>query len=93
MSQEDVLRGKNSEKLSNCVYDMASLAHQHLQKARNLSDKVPEDCKRTLLPAVPVSMYLDKLQQEDYNALAPSLAKRSWSVLPKLYFFMLRNKY
>lgn len=93
MSQEEVIRGKDTKKLSDCVYEIASLAHQHLQKARSLAAKVPVAGKGVLLPAVPVELYLDRLQRVDYNVLDPSLQHRSWKMLPKLYFSMLKNKY
>lgn len=63
LSQESVLRAKKSENLSECVYEISSRAYQHLQKAKNLIDSVPKDARGILLPAVPVSLYLERLQK------------------------------
>ncbi|XP_066159112.1 NADH dehydrogenase (ubiquinone) complex I, assembly factor 6 isoform X1 [Euwallacea fornicatus] len=93
VSQEAVLRGHNSQNLSDCVFEIASRAHQHLQKTRSLGDKVPKDGKIAFLPAVPVSIYLSRLQQVDYNVLDSRLVHRSWKLLPTVYWYMLKNTY
>ncbi|CAH1183275.1 unnamed protein product [Phaedon cochleariae] len=93
VSQEEVIRGKTSERLSECTFEIASRAHQHLVKARSLSEKVPKEGKSALLPAVPVSIYLDRLQQVDYDVFHPSLKHRSWKFLPQVWISDFRNKY
>lgn len=93
VSQEEVIRGKETQKLSDCVFEIAGRAYQHLQKARSLANKVPVEARIALLPAVPVSIYLDKLQRVDYNVLDPSLQRRSWKMLPNVYYSMLKKEY
>ncbi|KAF7283456.1 NADH dehydrogenase (ubiquinone) complex I, assembly factor 6 homolog sicily [Rhynchophorus ferrugineus] len=93
ISQEEVLRSKESQKLSDCVYEIASRAHQHLVKSRSLIDKVPANGRAALLPAIPVSIYLDRLQELDYNILDHHLQIRTWKLLPSLYINNLRNRY
>lgn len=93
VSQEEVLRGSESKRLTDCVYEIASRAHQHLTKSRSLADKVAAEGRPALLPAIPVSIYLDRLQKADYNILDPNLQIRSWKVLPNVYINMLKNKY
>lgn len=93
LSQEEVIRGKESKKLTDCVYEIASRAHQHLQKSKSLNNKVPDEGKQAFLPAIPISIYLDRLQKVDYNVLDPSLQHRTWKFLPTLYISKLRNKY
>ncbi|ENN76314.1 hypothetical protein HUJ04_002486 [Dendroctonus ponderosae] len=92
VSQEQVLRAKETQKLSDCVYEVASRAHQHLKKSRNLAGKVPKAGRNALLPAVPVALYLDRLQKLDYNVLDPRLQNRPWKLWPSLYLSMLKNK-
>ncbi|KAL1490943.1 hypothetical protein ABEB36_011612 [Hypothenemus hampei] len=87
VSQEEILRGTVSKALTDCVYEIASRAHQHLQKSKQLQMKIPRgETKRVFLPAIPVEIYLDKLQQVEYNVFDPELQRRSWTLLPKLYF-------
>ncbi|CAG9772020.1 unnamed protein product [Ceutorhynchus assimilis] len=89
LSQQDVLRGTKSEKLSNCVFEVASRAHQHLVKSRSLMEKVPKEARRVLLPAIPVSIYLDRLLRVDHDILDQHLQRRSWNLLVSLYFTQL----
>lgn len=93
VSQEEVLRAKPSERLNDCTYEIAVRAHQHLTKARNLSENVPQEVRSVLLPAVPASHYLDKLQQVNYDIFNPSLKRRSWKLLPTLWFYNFKNRY
>lgn len=91
--QEDVLRAKKSEQLTECTFQIASRAHQHLLKARSLAYSVPKEGRSVLLPAVPVFMYLDRLQKVNYDVFDPGLQNRSWKLLPSLWLTNFRNKY
>ncbi|KAG5889008.1 hypothetical protein JTB14_033938 [Gonioctena quinquepunctata] len=93
VSQEEVIRAKGSERLSECTFEIASRAYQHLVKSRNLLEKVPKEAKTALLPAVPVSIYLDRLQKVNYDVFHSSLQQRSWKLLPQLWISNFRNKY
>ncbi|CAG9858288.1 unnamed protein product [Phyllotreta striolata] len=91
--QEDVLRGKKSEQLTDCIFEFASRAYQHLKKARSLAETVPQEAKSVFLPAVPIYMYLDKLQKVNYDVFHPTLQRRSWQMLPKVWLANFRNVY
>lgn len=93
VSQEEVLRAKPSEHLNDCIYEIAVRAHQHLTKARKLSEDVPKEVRSVLLPAVPTFHYLDKLEKVNYDIFNPSLKIRSWKLLPTLWFYNFKNKY
>lgn len=93
MSQEEVIRGKSSSKLQDTIFEVASRAHQHLVKARSLSESVPKEGRAALLPAVPVYSFLDRLQKVNYDVFHPGLQNRPWTILPRLYVSNLRNKY
>ncbi|CAL5400015.1 unnamed protein product [Camellia sinensis] len=41
------------ERLCDAIFEMASVANSHLQKARELAGTVPEEARPVLLPAVP----------------------------------------
>nr|CAH7746812.1 unnamed protein product [Callosobruchus chinensis] len=93
VSQEDLLRSKSSESLRESVFEVASKSHQHLEKARNLLQSVPKEARKFLLPAIPVRIYLDRLQKVNYDIFHPSLRHRSWKLLPQLWLYNVRNKY
>lgn len=94
MTHEEILRGKASERLNECAFEVASRAHQHLTKARSLSEKVPAAAKQILLPAITVDDYLQRLQKIGYDVHHPSLKHKSWNWAPKLWWFaIVRNKY
>ncbi|XP_017776525.1 PREDICTED: NADH dehydrogenase (ubiquinone) complex I, assembly factor 6 isoform X2 [Nicrophorus vespilloides] len=93
VSHEDILRSKASEALNECTFEVASRAHQHLVKARNLLKDVPIEGRSTLLPATAVENYLNRLQNVQHNPLHASLQHRAWIWLPKLYYKSLKNEY
>lgn len=93
VSEEDIYRGKSSEQLSECTFEVASRAYQHLQKARNLMDQVPKEARCALLPAVNVDIYLTRLQEVNHDALNPLIQKRHWKLLPSLWWTNVKNKY
>ncbi|XP_056638662.1 NADH dehydrogenase (ubiquinone) complex I, assembly factor 6 [Diorhabda sublineata] len=90
---EDVIRGRKSVELTECTFEIASRAHQHLVKAKSLMKKVPKEGRKVMLPAVPVSIYLNRLQKVNHDVFHPSLQHRSWKLLPQLWFCNFRNKY
>ncbi|GJQ69882.1 hypothetical protein Trydic_g22427 [Trypoxylus dichotomus] len=93
VSHEEILRTKKSDRLTECVYEVASRAHQHLTMARNLLGQVPKEARDILLPAVNVDLYLERLQKVHYDIFHPSLQIRSWLWLPKLWMAHYRNRY
>ncbi|XP_060526222.1 NADH dehydrogenase (ubiquinone) complex I, assembly factor 6 isoform X2 [Cylas formicarius] len=93
ISQEQIIRGRNSEHLRECVYEIASRAHQHLTKARNLLETVPLEARPSLLPAVPVGIYLNRLQKVNYNVFDIGLQQRPWKIFPLLFIANVRKKY
>ncbi|KAB0797213.1 hypothetical protein PPYR_08207 [Photinus pyralis] len=93
VSHEEILRCRPSSRLSECSFEVASRAHQHLVKARGILKNVPEEGRRALLPAVAVHNYLDKLQKLDYNVFDPHLQVRSWWWIPRVWFTNLKKKY
>ncbi|KAJ8954390.1 hypothetical protein NQ318_011063 [Aromia moschata] len=93
VSQEEVTRSKASERLNECSFEIASRAHQHLMKARSLMEGVPKEGRGALLPAVPMFIYLDRLQKVNYDVFHPSLQQRSWKLLPLLWLYHVQNKY
>eukprot|EP01018_Ginkgo_biloba_P012742 Gb_04593 [translate_table: standard] len=98
LSQEEIYRGECSEALENAIFEIASTANTHLEKARELSDTVPKAALPVLLPAVPAQILLDSLQRRHFNTFDPSLSRGISGVSPlwfqlKLIWHAFRGKY
>ena len=70
-----VLKGPESEAeakaLRDCVFDVASQAYGHLEKARELH--YPPQAVPALLPAVRSGMFLEALRRADFDPSNPDL--------------------
>ncbi|RZC42526.1 NADH dehydrogenase (ubiquinone) complex I, assembly factor 6, partial [Asbolus verrucosus] len=93
VNHEELLRSRSSKPLSDCVYEVASRAYQHLSKSRSLEKKVPPEGRRAFLSAVAIAAYLDKLQKVDYDVFHPRLKHREWTLLPKIWLASFKNRY
>ncbi|KAM3964656.1 NADH dehydrogenase (ubiquinone) complex I, assembly factor 6 homolog sicily [Aphomia sociella] len=91
ISQEMVLRGVDSDSMRSVIFEVASRANSHLQKARSIA--VPKTARQIFLPAISVNAYLTKLQKCHFNAFDKSLNIGSATLPFSLYFNRLLNKY
>lgn len=64
-------------KLAPVVFDVACRAMEHLRAARDLHKQLPKGARAAFLPAVSTSLFLEKLEQVNFNAYDPALAQRS----------------
>lgn len=74
LSSRVAIRGPSNEvevaQLKDVINDLASQAHAHLARARELSIAgLPPDAHYALLPSVAASAYLDKLHNDDFAIL------------------------
>lgn len=69
------IRTDSREGLCNAVFEMASVANAHLQKARELAGKVPGEARPVLLPAVPTQVILDTLSRVQFDVYDPRLGR------------------
>ncbi|KAK4305184.1 hypothetical protein Pmani_022904 [Petrolisthes manimaculis] len=88
VSQENIIRGSQDQKVKDVIFDTASLAHQHLEHARSFIQDVPKEARVALLPAAALSDYLTALQSIHFDVFHSSLQLRN----NKLPFRMLWNK-
>ncbi|XP_013168104.1 PREDICTED: NADH dehydrogenase (ubiquinone) complex I, assembly factor 6, partial [Papilio xuthus] len=91
LSQEEVLREKDSEEMRNVVFEVASRAYSHLEKARKI--QTPKITNQIFLPATAVDFYLNKLQKNNFNIFDKSLHQGNATLPFKLYYNRLVNKY
>uniref|UniRef100_A0A1I8PJU6 Squalene/phytoene synthase n=1 Tax=Stomoxys calcitrans TaxID=35570 RepID=A0A1I8PJU6_STOCA len=94
VSQERVLRATANDKgVEDCIFEVATAAHQHLEMARDLTDKVPKLVRKLFLPAVAVERYLERLRLANFSLTHQSCLQRD-SMLPfSLYLKNLRGKF
>ncbi|KAI3453602.1 hypothetical protein Pfo_010265 [Paulownia fortunei] len=92
------IRMDSCEGLCNAVFEMASVANAHLQKARELAGTVPGEARPVLLPAVPTQVILDTLSSVQFDVFDSRLTRGILGVPPlwfqlKLKWFSWRGKY
>lgn len=94
VSQERIYRDQEKDKgVENCVFEIATIAHQHLAKARSLRDKIPQDCLQILLPAVAIDRYLERLRRANFHPSAESIQKRDPLLPLVLKWNRMRSKF
>ncbi|ONK81110.1 uncharacterized protein A4U43_C01F25410 [Asparagus officinalis] len=92
------IKMESDEGLSQVVFEVASVANAHLEKARRLYPTVPSEAVPALLPAVPAQVLLDSLRRYDFNVFDSRLARGILGISPlwfqmKLQWHAWRNKY
>ncbi|XP_004529557.1 NADH dehydrogenase (ubiquinone) complex I, assembly factor 6 homolog [Ceratitis capitata] len=94
VSQERIVRDKAEDKgVEECIFEVASVAHQHLEKARSLIDKVPKSVRKVFLPSIAVERYLERLRKSNFRLTDQRCLQRD-SMLPiSLYWNNFRSRY
>ncbi|KAI4364862.1 hypothetical protein MLD38_020898 [Melastoma candidum] len=84
------VRLDSREALCEAVFEMASVANAHLEKARGLAGTVPAEARRVLLPAVPAQVILDTLKEVQFDVFDPRLGWGVLGVPPLVYQVRLK---
>ncbi|XP_024983688.1 NADH dehydrogenase (ubiquinone) complex I, assembly factor 6 isoform X1 [Cynara cardunculus var. scolymus] len=84
------IRTDSRERLSEVVFDMASTANAHLQKARALAESVPKEARSILLPAVPSQVILDSLSRVGFDVFDSRLNRGILGIPPLLFQLKLK---
>ncbi|CAI0479547.1 unnamed protein product [Linum tenue] len=71
--------------LSDAVFEMASVANAHLEKARQLAGTMPVEARLVLLPSVLAQVLLDTLKKVEFNVFEPMLSRGIICVPPMWY--------
>lgn len=95
VSQERVLRDQVEDKgVEEAVFDMATVAHQHLQKARALhKEEFPKVVAELFLPAIAVDRYLDRLRHTHFHVTDPKLQNRDQLLAFNYFLARFRKKF
>ncbi|PWA65124.1 Squalene/phytoene synthase [Artemisia annua] len=84
------IRTDSRERLNDAVFDMASTANAHLQKARGLAKTVPKEARSVLLPAVPSQVILDSLSRVGFDVFDPRINRGILGVSPLSFQLKLK---
>ncbi|KAL6979702.1 hypothetical protein U1Q18_021358 [Sarracenia purpurea var. burkii] len=76
--------------LCEAVFEMASVANAHIQKARELTGTVPKEARAVLLPAVPAQVILDSLSRAQFDVFDPKLMRGILGIPPLWYQMKLK---
>ena len=68
-----VLSESDAAIVDEAVRHVASEALAHLQKARSLQGSVPKHLRLCLLPVIPSTVYLERLEAANYNIFDPQV--------------------
>ncbi|XP_060077036.1 NADH dehydrogenase (ubiquinone) complex I, assembly factor 6-like [Ylistrum balloti] len=93
VSQEDVYRGKKPDLVNDIVYDIASVANQHLRTARSLKKDVPKSAVPTFLNTVICEKYLTNIQQAGFNVFDTKLQRRNGLLPLQLLMQSMKKTY
>lgn len=90
---EKMLANKRDQ-LRDLAFELCTRAHQHLNSARALQDKVPKNARLVLVQSVGCENFLDYMQKYDFDITNPKLnSDFRHKLLFKLIAAKLRNKY
>lgn len=94
VNQERVLRAKVDDKgVEDCIFEIATMAYQHLEKARSLKNYVPKSVRPIFLPAISVDRYLERLRKSNFQLTDQRVLQRDALLPAALYWNHLRLNY
>ncbi|XXQ30574.1 Squalene/phytoene synthase [Plasmodiophora brassicae] len=82
--------------LADLTYELACQAKQHLDHARSMRDSVPADARPVLLPAVPCSAWLDRIERANFDVFDRRFAPGHGGALStplRLLYYRFRKRY
>ncbi|KAF8895517.1 isoprenoid synthase domain-containing protein [Infundibulicybe gibba] len=87
VSQEEVFRrGPQAPGVEDAVFEFATIANDHMITARDMlkedsaDGKIPVAAMPVFIAGVPVSNYLRRLEEANFNAFEPRLQMRDWKL-------------
>eukprot|EP00899_Mesostigma_viride_P011498 jgi/Mesvir1/20349/Mv19936-RA.1 len=79
---EEIYRRIPSDALSSAVFEVASKANAHLDKARKMQGTLSKEARAVLLPAVPCGLYLAALERHNFDVFYGSLMMGKLDISP-----------
>ncbi|XP_055622034.1 NADH dehydrogenase (ubiquinone) complex I, assembly factor 6 homolog [Toxorhynchites rutilus septentrionalis] len=94
VSQEHVLRNRKDDKgVEEVIFQLAGLANQHLEKARNLWGSVPKRAKPVFLPGVATGRFLERLRRVNFHLTDPNLLRTDAMLPLAIYWSYFRRNF
>jgi len=90
---ENLFRGEIPPHFADLVWDVASTAKVHLEKARAFRSSVPPEAVPAFLYSVVVEDFLTRLQKSDFNVFDPSLQSKNYWNYWKMLYSNYKQKY
>ncbi|KAG0196899.1 hypothetical protein BGX28_009632 [Mortierella sp. GBA30] len=93
LSQEALFRTPTiTPALQDATLEVATAAHVHLVTAQSYMDNLPKAALPVLMAGIPTESYLRRLEEEDFNPLAPRIQQREWFLPAKLWYRWRQGK-
>lgn len=93
LSNEDIIRKENEDKVADVIYDIASQAFVHLEHAQNILNKQNIKGNSIFLPLISCKSYLEKLQKMNFDIYNVNVHKKNWTLAIRLLLAHWRNKF
>ncbi|KAK6622742.1 hypothetical protein RUM43_008585 [Polyplax serrata] len=94
ISEESLIRNTvDPETLSHIIFEVATKANNHIKMASSLKDKIPRECYPLFLPAVPVRLFLKKLEKTNFHIYDHSLYGKNGFLPFTIYWHNLTKSY
>lgn len=97
VKQEDMIRqGSDAIGLRDAIFHIATTANDHLITARTMLTQAGSEAKgpgfHVLLAAVPISLFLERLERVNFDIFDPSLRRHEWKLPYRAYkAFVMRR--
>ncbi|XP_037069204.1 NADH dehydrogenase (ubiquinone) complex I, assembly factor 6-like isoform X2 [Pollicipes pollicipes] len=88
---EQVWRGRDQPGLREVTFEVASVAHRHLEHVKEHFAELPVAARSVFLPGVAVASYLRRLQRADFDVFHPALQRRDGWLPARLWWARLRR--
>ncbi|XP_037094899.1 NADH dehydrogenase (ubiquinone) complex I, assembly factor 6-like [Pollicipes pollicipes] len=84
-------RGRDQPGLREVTFEVASVAHRHLEHVKEHFAELPVAARSVFLPGVAVASYLRRLQRADFDVFHPALQRRDGWLPARLWWARLRR--
>ncbi|KAG0269462.1 NADH dehydrogenase (ubiquinone) complex I, assembly factor 6 [Actinomortierella ambigua] len=93
ISQEALFRNPTvTTALQDATLEVATAAHIHLATAKSFCKSLPREALPVMMAGIPTESFLQRLEKEDFNPLAPSLMQREWFLPAKMWYRWRKNE-
>ncbi|CAG8462491.1 4797_t:CDS:2 [Funneliformis mosseae] len=86
ISQEEIFRSGPVKGLEDAIFEVATLANDHLLTARTFLPNIPNKALPALLLAVPCDSFLKRLEKYNFNIFEPKLTISDWKLPFNLWY-------